>query len=59
VAVTAQYTKALPVYLTEEHRQRIKAIADRENISQAQVVRDLVTHSLMIREAQRNDVVTS
>lgn len=42
MALTAKYTDALPVYVTAEVRQRIRATADREEISQAQVVREII-----------------
>lgn len=38
----AKYTEALPVYETPAMRDRIKRIADDYEVSQAQVVRDIL-----------------
>jgi predicted DNA-binding protein len=51
VAIEARYTHPIQVVETEETRDRIKAIADREKISQAQVIRELVAAGLADREA--------
>lgn len=50
MAVKAKYEKPLQVPETAEKRERINAIADAENISQAQVVRELIDMSLDERE---------
>jgi hypothetical protein len=50
MAVEARYTAPLQVVETPEMRERIKAISDRERISQAQVARELHEHGIMWRE---------
>ena len=52
MAVEAKYTQPLQVVETPETRDRIKAIADRERISQAQVIRELIAVALPAREEQ-------
>ena len=52
MAVTAQYTQPLQVVETPEMRKRIRAIADREGISQAQVARELHDRAIVWREKQ-------
>lgn len=52
MAVTAKYTAPIQVVETAEKRDRIRVIADREGLSQAQVVRDLIDMSLVKREKQ-------
>lgn len=52
MAVTAQYEKPLQVSETAEMRARIKAISDREKISQAQVCRELNAMAIEERERQ-------
>jgi hypothetical protein len=52
MAVTAQFTQPLQVVETPAKRDRIRVIADREGISQAAVVRDLIEKALDWREAQ-------
>lgn len=42
MARVAKYTEALPVYETPAIRARIKKIADDNNVSQAEVVRDII-----------------
>lgn len=63
MAVTAKYSKKpLQVVETEAKKARIKAIADREGISQADVVRDLIEHGLGWREQvsqERADILES
>lgn len=51
MAVEAKYTAPLQVVETPEMRDRIKAIADAERISQAQVAREL--HEMAIAERER------
>lgn len=51
MAVTARYVQPLQVLVSQETRDRIMAIADREGISQAAVVRDLIDAALENREA--------
>lgn len=50
MAVTAKFEAPLQVVETEEKRTRIKEIADREEISQAQVIRELIAYGLEWRE---------
>lgn len=50
MAVTARFTAPIQVVETPEKRDRIKAIADREGISQAQVVRDIIEIGIEKRE---------
>lgn len=50
MAVEAKYTAPLQVVETPEVRERITAIADREKISQAQVIRELIAAGLPERE---------
>lgn len=51
MAVRAKYTdKPLQVPETAEMRARITAIADAENISQAQVIRDILAAGIEQRE---------
>lgn len=50
MAVTAKYTAPLQVVETEETRERIKDIAEREKISQAQVIREIIAAGLADRE---------
>ena len=52
MAVKAKYTQPLQVVETPEHRDRIAVISEREDISQAQVIRDLIEMGLEQREAQ-------
>lgn len=47
----AKYTQPLQVVETQETRDRIVAIADREGVSQAQVIRELIADGLEAREA--------
>lgn len=51
MAVQARYTTPTQVVETPEMKARIEAIAEREHISYAQVVRDLVRMSIEQREA--------
>jgi cytidylate kinase len=46
----AQYTKALPVYVQEDRKERILRIADAEDISMAQVIREIIDAGLEARE---------
>lgn len=61
MAVQAKYTQPLQVVATPEQRARVKAIADREGISQAQVIRDLIDYGLGVREmvASRSDILAA
>jgi hypothetical protein len=52
VAVEAKYGVPLQVPETDAMRARIKAIADREKISQAQVIRDIIAAGIEAREAR-------
>lgn len=51
MAIEAKYTQPLQVVETPEMRERIKVIADREKISQAQVAREL--HEAAIADRER------
>lgn len=48
MARKAQYTAALPVYVTPAVRERILKIADETEVSQAQVVRELIDRGLAV-----------
>jgi hypothetical protein len=50
VAVSAKYTAPLQVVETPEMRDRVKVIADREGISQAEVLRDMNRYAIEWRE---------
>lgn len=50
MAVSAKYTAPLQVVETPEMRDRVKLIADREGISQAEVLRDMNRYSIEWRE---------
>ncbi len=52
MAVEAKYTQPLQVVETPLMRERITAIADREKISQAQVIRELIAAAIDEREVQ-------
>lgn len=52
MAVEAKYTAPLQVVATPEMRDRIKAIADAERISQAQVMREILEAHIGVREQQ-------
>lgn len=56
MAIAAKYTSPTQVVEEPEMKARIKAIADREKISYAQVVRELVRLSIEEREAQSSGV---
>lgn len=51
MAIEKKYSAPLQVVETPETRDRIKVISDREKISQAQVIRELVAAALPAREA--------
>lgn len=51
MAVKAKYEAPLQVVETREMRDRIVAIAERENISQAAVIRDILAAGIEAREA--------
>lgn len=57
MAVKAKFRAPLQVVETEEMRDRITAIADAEEISQAQVIRDILAHGIEWREAQSRETV--
>ena len=50
MAIRKTFTQPLQVSETPEMRDRIIAIADRENISQGQVIRDLIKAGIAARE---------
>lgn len=50
MAVEAKYTAPLQVVETQEMRDRVKAIAEAERISQAEVLRDMNRHAIEWRE---------
>ena len=49
MARVAQYTLALPVYVRPVVKERIEQIADREQISMAQVIREIIDMGLEAR----------
>jgi hypothetical protein len=51
MAVEAKYTQPLQVVETSEMRGRIIDIAEREKISQAQVIREILADGIEAREA--------
>jgi hypothetical protein len=51
MAVEAKYTQPLQVVETAEMRGRIIDIAEREKISQAQVIREILADGIEAREA--------
>lgn len=53
MAVKARYTAPIQVVETPEMRDRIKALADAENISQAQVIREILALGIARREARK------
>lgn len=53
MAVEAKYTAPLQVVETRAMRDRIVAIAEREKISQAQVIRDILAEGIEARERIR------
>jgi hypothetical protein len=55
MAVVAKYVDPLQVLETREVRDRIAAIAEREQVSQASVIRDLIAAGLDERE-RRSEV---
>lgn len=55
MAVKAKYQAPLQVVETEEMRNRVTAIADAEEISQAQVIRDILAAGIEAREALSRD----
>ena len=52
VAIEAKYTHPMQVVETQEMRDRVVAIAEREKISQAQVFRDMHEYAIAWREEQ-------
>lgn len=52
MAVTAKFTAPIQVVETEENRDRIVAIAEADEISQAQVIREIIEYGLVAREAK-------
>lgn len=50
MAIEAKFTQPLQVVETPETRERIVQIANREKISQAQVIRELIAMGLDERE---------
>lgn len=55
MAVEAKFTAPLQVVETRDTRDRIVAIAEREKISQAQVIREIIDHGLKWREERSQD----
>lgn len=53
MAVKARYTKPTQVVETPAMKARIQTIADREGISYAQVVREIVRYGIEWRESQK------
>jgi predicted DNA-binding protein len=52
MAVKAKFEAPLQVVETREMRDRIVAIAEREEISQAQVIREILAAGIEAREAE-------
>lgn len=52
MAIQAKYTQPLQVVHTAEVHARINAIAEREKISRAHVIRELIDTALPEREAE-------
>ncbi len=52
MARTAKYTAMIPVYHTPEQRQRIKDLADRAGVSQAEIIRDIIDVGIDEAEAR-------
>lgn len=52
MAVEAKYTQPLQVVETPQMRERITVIADREKISQAQVIREILARGIDERELE-------
>jgi hypothetical protein len=50
MARRAHYTQALPVYVEPDRKARILAIADREEVSMAQIIREIIDAGLAARE---------
>jgi plasmid stability protein len=50
MAVHARYTESLQVPVEPEMRDRIRAIADREGVSLAQVAREILSAGIQARE---------
>jgi predicted DNA-binding protein len=50
MARKAQYTKALPVYVKQPIKDRIEAVATNEDISMAQVIREIIDEGIEARE---------
>lgn len=50
MAVQAKFTAPIQVVETREMRDRIVAIAEREEISQAQVIREIIAAGIEARE---------
>ena len=53
MAIRRRYTQPLQVVATADMRTRIKAIADREGVSQASVIRDILDAGIERREQAR------
>lgn len=50
MARKAQYTEALPVYVTPERRAAVRRMADKHDVSQAEVVRYCFEHGFAAAE---------
>lgn len=55
MARKARFTTALPVYVEPDRKERILKIADTEEISQAQVIREIIDAGLEAREQRHRD----
>jgi hypothetical protein len=55
VARKAKYTTALPVYVAQSVRDRINKIATEEELSLAQVLREIIDIGLPAREKRGQD----
>lgn len=56
MARKAKYTQSLPVYVTPEVREQILKIAEVEEISQAEVVRELIRLGLAVVQPEPDDL---
>lgn len=56
MALVAKYTAPIQVVETQEMRDRIVAIAEREQVSQAQVIREILLFGIRAREERSHGV---
>lgn len=53
MARKARYLRALPVYVEPEVRERIDRMAEQEELSLAQVIREIIEIGLPVREGTK------